>query len=606
MATKLTETKFLKTLPQQDGKPHMRFGRLRVERKLADGQMSAVYLAQHLGLDLPVILRVMHPETRTRLKSLDALMQSGRQIARVRHQSIATIYDLGFHQEHPYMILQFVSGVPIVERMKVRPYTETEALQLLTPVADGLGAYWRRGLLHRGVCPRRISVASDGVPMLDVVIMARTLVDPVVTQGHVRFMAGFWPPEELQSGLSLDPRSDMFSFGASLYYALTGISPFGKGANDVLMERTLKGEPRDPLEDNPDMNPDVAGFISRCLQRNPGNRFGSINEFLAALRDLPTRLSNMTLGRLSDSMPAAFARKASARTVFGEGDVVGNCKLQKRVGTGAFGIVYRARHLTLDIDVAVKLLPIDIAEKDPTYIRLFLREARTAARIRHPNVIGIFEAGSQEGQYYLVMEYAPYGTVLDRMNENGGSLPVEDVIDIFQAAAEGLAAAEAHKIIHRDIKPENLMFGNDDVIKISDLGLAKRLPENDGVRSPTQAEELPDDLITRNQNDPSTIMGTPAYMSPEMATDPITADTRSDMYSLGITVYQMLTGKLPFKGNSALETLLKHIRDKPEPPEKLNPKIPRKLSRIVMRLLAKDPKDRYQSAEELMDVVVDL
>ena len=269
----------------------------------------------------------------------------------------------------------------------------------------------------------------------------------------------------------------------------------------------------------------------------------------------------------------------------------------RKIGAGAFGVVYLARHKVLDIDVAVKILPMEAAQRDPGFVDMFLREARTAARIRDHNVIGIFEAGVQDGQHYIIMELAPGGTVAERMFVNGGKLPPVDAESILLQAARGLQAAERLRIIHRDIKPDNLMFSGSGELKIADLGLAKRLIPSD-VTGTIRASLAADQLSVKGDN--AIMAGTPAYMAPEMAVDPEKADTRADLYSLGVTAYHMLTGKLPFEGKTTVEVIMKHVLDAPTPPHEIDPGIPAELSKIIMRLMEKKPEQRFQSAAEVV------
>ena len=225
-----TDLDFLEQLPQKDGCPYFPGSAIAIEQKLSTGKLSVAYLARHLGLNLPMILRILHPNALNDVRVRKDLMASASRAAKIRNQHIATIYDLGVIHEHPYLLLEYVAGIPMCERMKQRPYTAAEALPLLIPIADGLSAYWRAGLLHRGVSPKRITIAADGRPLLDIVIMPRERLSGLLLEAHSPFMAGFWAPEEVsEEEQDLDPRSDMFSFGATFYYAVTGRTPFGKG-----------------------------------------------------------------------------------------------------------------------------------------------------------------------------------------------------------------------------------------------------------------------------------------------------------------------------------------------------------------------------------------
>ncbi|GMV80299.1 MAG: hypothetical protein AMXMBFR7_14830 [Planctomycetota bacterium] len=601
--TRIEESLFSR-LERVNGKPAMPCGTILIERKLDDRPSGSVFLAQHLGLDRPVILRVMHPEVTARVSDNEALRAWAQRLARVRHENVGTIYDLGKHHDHSYLILEYVLGVPMTERIKVRPYTPAEALMLLTPIANGLAAYWREGVLHRGMSPQRVSITAEGRPMLDLVVLPPRTTDSFMMNLHAPFMAGYWAPEEMALVPDPDPRADMFSFGACLFYALSGESPYGKGTTEALLERMRTQPPADVKQKLPDLPAALREFLSTCLQTKREARYATPRDFLDALQGAEDCLECGELPQATGRMRAAFARAAGARTAYAEGETLGNCSLISRLGAGAFGIVYLARHRVLDIEVAVKLLPLDIAEKDPLYIDLFLREARTAARVRHPNVIAIFEAGEQEGQYYLVMEYAPGGSLFQLLQERGGKLRPAEALPILRDAARGLAAAERLNIIHRDIKPDNLIFGAGGTLKIADLGLAKRIPHGDS--SASLLEELRRDQLTIKAGQSSQIVGTPAYMAPELAMRPQEADTRADQYALGCTAYEMLAGMQPLVGENSFVTIMKQIHNEPTPLRSISPEVPTELAAIVEKMMKKDPNDRFARASDLVSALENL
>jgi serine/threonine-protein kinase len=200
-------------------------------------------------------------------------------------------------------------------------------------------------------------------------------------------------------------------------------------------------------------------------------------------------------------------------------------------------------------------------------------------------------------QHYIIMELAPGGTVLEKMLAYGGKLPASMVQRIMLESARGLAAAAQLNIIHRDIKPENLMFSADGEVKIADLGLAKRLiPSN--VTGTIRASLAADQLSLKDE--PGMLAGTPAYMAPEIAAQPDAVDTRADLYSLGITAFHMVTGRLPFIGKTPMEVIMKHVLDAPVDPREIESSVPKDLAEIILRLTQKRPEQRFQSAAELV------
>ncbi len=262
------------------------------------------------------------------------------------------------------------------------------------------------------------------------------------------------------------------------------------------------------------------------------------------------------------------------------GHTLGGCRIEKKLGEGGMGAVFLGRHLGLDMPVAVKVLPPSFARVSQKNIDRFLREARSAAKLQHANVIRVLNVGHEKGLYFLVMEYVEGEDLEDRLEERG-VLPVDEAVEIVCQVAEGLEAARAKNIIHRDIKPENILIDGAGTAKLADLGLAKNPEEDHGT---THA---------------GTSMGTPHYMAPEQGRDSTAADHRSDIYSLGCTFFRMLCGRVPFEGKSTYDVLHKHIHEPPPDPQALNRTLPKSVGAVIQRMMAKDPAKRYPTAGEL-------
>ncbi|MCW8132941.1 MAG: serine/threonine protein kinase [Planctomycetota bacterium] len=589
-------------LPKMGGKPSLQLSQVTLESAILTTEIGSMFLGHHHGLNMPVMIRVMHPCARARLRDFDRFMFESRQLGQVRHTNIANVFDVGIFGDYAYLVFEYVAGIPLAERVLDRPYQESQALQLLLPVAEGLAEIWRRDLVHRSVSPRLIFVSSEGRPKLDFGTLRTGYNEPILKAAVAPYAAPYWSPEEVRGDEIFDPRSDMWSFGATLYHLVTGKPPFAAETPHDTAYGILHREPEDPRAARPGLHEAMRQLLLKLLRKNPNERYASPEQFLSALRSVEHRVTHdstyvETVVMKEGSSPAGPFTRLHTKA----GDQIGQCLLEKEVGSGAFGVVFRARHTVLDIPVAVKVLSHEVSQKDPAYVGMFLREARTAARIRHPNVIGIFEAGHQDGQYYLIMEFAPGGTVLDRMNLLGGRVPVTEGARIMLQAARGLAAAENLGIIHRDIKPENLMFGAGGGLKIADLGLAKRLlPAKGSIHDSLVADQL---SMHKGSHD---IVGTPPYMAPEIALSPDKVDTRADLYSLGCTAYHMLTGELPFDGKTSIEIIMKQVYEEAPAPEIFVPTIPRELSAIVRKLMAKKADERFQSGRDLEDALLKL
>jgi eukaryotic-like serine/threonine-protein kinase len=275
---------------------------------------------------------------------------------------------------------------------------------------------------------------------------------------------------------------------------------------------------------------------------------------------------------------------------------LGPYEILTRLGTGGMGEVWRARDPRLGRELALKVLPAAMSD-DPEHLARFEREARALAALTHPGIVTIYSVEEAEGVRFLTMELVE-GETLDRLIPPGG-MAIERLLEIAMALADALAAAHARGVLHRDLKPRNLMVTPEGRVKVLDFGLAKRAEESaaDLSRLPTATLEQ----LTRE----GWIVATVAYMSPEQAQGRPT-DARSDLFSLGVVLYEMATGRRPFRGESTLEVLSSVLRDEPASPAELRPELPAGLARILRRCLAKDPERRFQSAKDLRNDLEDV
>ncbi|MDP2857889.1 MAG: Stk1 family PASTA domain-containing Ser/Thr kinase [Bacillota bacterium] len=253
-------------------------------------------------------------------------------------------------------------------------------------------------------------------------------------------------------------------------------------------------------------------------------------------------------------------------------------ELLERVGGGGMALVFKGRDTLLDRTVAVKMLRSQYTA-DEDVVKRFRREAQAAASLSHANVVNIYDVGQEDDMYYIVMEFIA-GRTLKKKIQQEGKVEIDRAVDIAIQICEALEHAHAHKVIHRDIKPHNIMLTTGGRVKVADFGIA---------RASTSA------TLTHS----GTIMGSVHYFSPEQARGGFSGE-RSDLYSLGVVLYEMLTGKVPFEGDSAVTIALKHVQEPVAPPRKLNPEIPETLEKIVLKALEKEQGLRYQSAAEML------
>src|SRR6266511_110883 len=254
----------------------------------------------------------------------------------------------------------------------------------------------------------------------------------------------------------------------------------------------------------------------------------------------------------------------------------GRYRIVRKLGTGGMANVYLAEDEVLGRRVAIKILN-DRHAGDDQFVERFRREAKNAASLSHPNIVSIYDRGEAEGTYYIAMEYLD-GRSLEELIVARGPAPVHVAVDYARPILAAIRFAPRHGIVHRDIKPHNVLVDGEGRLKVTDFGIARA-----GASQMTEA---------------GSIIGTAQYLSPEQAKD-APVDQTSDLYSVGVVLYELLTGVVPFSGDTPVEIAMKHLSSVPEPPSAKRAEIPRDLDLVVLRALAKDTSERYHSAEEM-------
>ena len=286
-------------------------------------------------------------------------------------------------------------------------------------------------------------------------------------------------------------------------------------------------------------------------------------------------------GYVTQTQIARLSKSLDEDSMYRPAQQIPGFQILKKLGQGAMATVFMAKQLSLDRTVAIKVLPRRMSE-NPEFVERFYREGKAAARLNHPNIVQAIDVGESGGYHYFVMEYIDGCTVYDRIVDNR-PLEEEEAIRIALGTAKALNHAHDRGFIHRDVKPKNVMLTEDNQVKLADMGLAR---------------EVSDYKIANMEKGKA--YGTPYYISPEQIRGEINIDFRADIYSLGATFYHMLTGRVPFDGNTPSAVMHKHLKEPLEPPDHINTKLSAGVAEVVELMMAKKREDRYPSTTELI------
>jgi len=340
----------------------------------------------------------------------------------------------------------------------------------------------------------------------------------------------------------------------------------------------------------------VDNLLQAVLARPPAARAEFLRQACAGDEALEREVQSLVAAQEAGNFLESPATEVAAGAVALQqekditGQTISHYRVGEKLGAGGMGVVWKARDTRLDRFVALKVLPA-AKMRDPERKRRFVQEAKTASALNHPNIITIYDIDQADGADFIAMEFVP-GKALDQLIPRKG-LRLNETLDYAIEVADALAAAHAAGIVHRDLKPGNVMLNDSGCVKVLDFGLAK-LTERGGASEFARTETMADVPHT----DDGMILGTLSYMSPEQA-EGKKVDARTDIFSFGAVLYEMITGRRAFAGKSAVSILAAVLRDEPKPAAEIIPGLPHDLDRIVTRCLRKDPNQRYQHAGDL-------
>ena len=549
-------------------------GRYEVLARLGQGGMGTVYKVLDRELDRVIALKTIRPDLASNATSLRRLKQETLLARQIAHRNVIRVFDLGVADGLRFITMEFVGGHDLRSLLDARHrLTVEEALDILTQLCQGLNAAHSEDVVHRDLKPHNILLSADGRVRIVDFGLARSFEDTAITHaGTILGTPAYMSPEQAL-GQHGDARSDIFSLGVIAFELLTGELPYPtQPLSEALLSRTR--QPAKSIQSIDPQLPDwLALLVAHCLERNPLDRLATPQ---AVLSEIVAR------GHSADTAPIPLPYGTLA-----PGTMLGSrYRIEAEAGEGGMGKVYRAIDLDLHRTVALKVVRPELADSPHTLEQL-MHEISVASQISHKNVLRIHDLGEASGLRFVSMAWAE-GEDLSQLLRRTGPLSEARVRELAIEICEGLAAAHEQGISHRDLKPSNILLTAVGHVCISDFGLARStapLPAHEGESNPVP-------LIDSTS-------GTPRYMSPEQV-DGACVDYRTDIYSLGLILYEMATGRIPFYDESVLQTITQRLTQTPANPKIHNPVISDKLAAIILRCLARDPADRYASVVDLL------
>jgi eukaryotic-like serine/threonine-protein kinase len=570
----------------------------RIQGELSRGGQGVVYRALHEASGSPVALKLLLDAAPNKIPRFK---QEARVLAALQHPHLPRVLGHGEHEGAPYLALEYVAGEDLaacVKRGGVPPLDWSA--RVLALVAHTLHHCHLSGVVHRDLKPSNIMIeAGTARPVLvDFGLVKRDSAQlhldsidagPELSQsGSIKGTPQYMAPEQVNPSSfgPITPRTDVYALGATLYFLLTGEPPFSGRAAVVVMRKVTRKSPKDPRELNPAITEPLARVCLRCLEKQPADRLESaalVADALCAALGLdripppPVAAPSERLDLEAEvvTTPAEPSPLRAPRGLPRIGDVFAGVRIERLLGRGGGGAVFAGRDAE-GRPLALKLLLGDLSSEARR--ERFAREFEAGARLHHPGLIEIHSSGVERGLPYIVMELLEGAEQLD---DYASARPFLERVELVAQAAEAAHAAHEQGLVHRDLKPQNVLVTPTGRVKVLDFGLARHLDKERMTMS-------------------GVVMGTVAYMAPEQVRGQSSqADARTDVYALGVVLYELLTGDLPYVGLNNLEMMAAILVDEaPVASAEVAGASP-PLVAALRKAMAKDPAQRYPDAASL-------
>jgi serine/threonine protein kinase len=535
------------------------------------GGMGIVYKARQVSLNRLVAVKCIRHEFLAREQERTRFRIEAAAIARLRHPHIVQVHDYGEQTGMPYFVMEYVEGGTLAQGLSRRKPSFADAARLVEALAGAMQYAHEQHVIHRDLKPGNVLLAADGTPKIADFGLAkcldedRQLTDSQTVLGTVSYMS---PEQAAGKSNEVGPTADVYALGAILYELLTGCPPFLAETRELTRVQVLSEEAVPPRRRRAEVPGDLEMICLKCLEKDPVRRYPSAR----TLAD--------DLGRFQAGEPISLRKESFSERQTRAARRAGY-EVLDTIGQGPVSVVYRARQVSLGRIVALKMIR---AENFPTETDLerFRQEATVVGGLQHPNIVQVYDCGERDGQPYYSMEFLEGGTLAQKL---GGKLfSAEEAARLLEVLARAAAYAHGRGVLHRDLKPANVLFGADGTPKITDFGVAKQLgAESTGM------------TLT------GMVVGTPTYMAPEQLQGMPNLGPATDIFSLGVILYELLGGRPPFRGKSAVELYVAILQSQPEPLSAASHFVPPDLDAICLHCLQKEPAKRYAGASDLAD-----
>ncbi len=546
-------------------------GRYELISLLGEGGMGSVYKARDRELDRLVALKLIRPELASNPEILRRFKQEMILARQITHRNVIRIFDLVLAEGRKFITMEYVEGRDLMHQIVAKgKFAAEEALEIWKQALLGLDAAHQEGVVHRDLKPHNIMIDRNGRVCLMDFGVARSIEAAGMTRTGVLMGTPDYMSPEQARGERVDLRSDLFSMGVILYEMVAGVLPYQSSTTmGALVKRTQeRAAPLTQLD--PEIPEYLSCVVARCLEIDVVNRYQDAAEIVADLEAKHCSAETSSAKKNDGSHPYSLVPGSQ----FGP-----RYRIETLLGEGAMGSVYKAYDTELDRSVALKLVRPELGGKAEAMEKLKY-ELLLASRVSHKHILRIHDLGEADGTKFISMAYV-HGQDLRQVMLGEGRLPIPRALKLAKQLCQALEAAHEEGVIHRDLKPENVLVSGDDQACISDFGVATSF-----VESPVSGTRLE-------------ILGTPKYMAPEQV-ESKRVDGRADLYALGLILYEMVTGDLPFASETSIQAMFQRVTQTPRSPKLLNPELPDDLVAIIMRCLERDPEQRYQNARDIL------